>query len=456
MDADTPRPVAFMVMPFRRRPVPSPPEGAPREIDFDALWFTAFKPALEQLGYLAVRADGDVGSVIIKDMLERLAFADLVLADLTLPNGNVYYEVGVRHVAKQANCVLVAASWSKQLFDVDQMRSLRYPLADGTVPAASAAAIQQLLIEQLDVLKNAETPYHEFVTHKFDADVFRDQIERLSAFQTDVQAIRLLSDQQERIRRVDALVERCKPSLELREVAFELLMLVRDTLSWQALLAFLEQLPSDLQMEGFTREQRLLAQAKLGDDATAIAGLKELMRWQGESAERMGLIGGRYKKLWRQARRERLERGEELASLQEDGYLEDAIEHYRLGANLDLNEYYCASNLPLLLNARSAPGDGEEAAFFDRLIKMVTQRKISRNEDDGWARATLLGAAFRGGDAAEVARLAREVVREGPAAWQLETTLADINDTLAGMAESPTRQQLARTRDQLAALIPAP
>ena len=444
-----------MVMPFRKRPVPSPPQGAPPEIDFDALWFEAFKPALEQLGYLAVRADSDVGSVIIKDMLERLAFADLVLADLTVPNGNVYYEVGIRHVARQTNCVLIAAQWSKQLFDVDQMRSLRYPLSDGSVPAETAAAIQKILIDQLDTVKNSKTPYHELVTDKGASSVFREQIERLSAFQTQVQAIRIVPDKKERARRVQSLIELCKPSLEMREIAFELLMLVRDNLSWEALLEFIHSLPPDLQKDGFTREQQLLAQAKLGDDAAAIAGLQNLVQWQGQTPERMGLLGGRYKRLWRKAREERLAAGEPTPGLVEDGYLDSAIEHYRLGSELDLNEYYCVCNLPALLRARGGPGDEEEAAFFDRLTKVATQRKIKRNEDDGWARPTLLGAAFRLGDGAEVARLAREVVREGPAAWQLETTLADLSDGVAAMPESPTRQQLAKIRDQLAALIPS-
>ncbi len=69
--------------------------------------------------------------MIITQMIERLYFADLVLADMTIPNGNVYYEVGIRHAAKEIGCVLLAADWSKQLFDVAQMRTMRYPLAEG-------------------------------------------------------------------------------------------------------------------------------------------------------------------------------------------------------------------------------------------------------------------------------------------------------------------------------------
>ncbi len=63
------RPVAFMVMPFRERSVPSPSEGTPSTIDCDALWDRAFRPALEELGYMAIRADMEVGSVIVKDLL---------------------------------------------------------------------------------------------------------------------------------------------------------------------------------------------------------------------------------------------------------------------------------------------------------------------------------------------------------------------------------------------------
>ncbi len=80
-----------------------------------------------------MRADQDTGALIINQMLERLYFADLVLADMTIPNGNVYYEVGIRHAAKKTGCVLLAADWSKQLFDVAQMRTVRYPMPDGNI-----------------------------------------------------------------------------------------------------------------------------------------------------------------------------------------------------------------------------------------------------------------------------------------------------------------------------------
>jgi hypothetical protein len=38
-------------------------------------------------------------------MLKRLYFADLVSADMTIPNGNVCYELGIRHAAPKTGRV---------------------------------------------------------------------------------------------------------------------------------------------------------------------------------------------------------------------------------------------------------------------------------------------------------------------------------------------------------------
>ena len=56
---------------------------------------------ITELGYESVRADQDTGASIILEMLERLFFSDLVVADLTIPNGNVYYEIGIRHASRE-------------------------------------------------------------------------------------------------------------------------------------------------------------------------------------------------------------------------------------------------------------------------------------------------------------------------------------------------------------------
>ena len=128
-----PKPLCFMVMPFGTKPVVPAVQGAPARIDFDKLWHEALDPTLRALGYETFRADQDTGSMIIHEMLARLYFSDLVVADMTIPNGNVYYEIGIRHAARDVGCVLIAADWSQPLFDTQQMRRITYPLADEAV-----------------------------------------------------------------------------------------------------------------------------------------------------------------------------------------------------------------------------------------------------------------------------------------------------------------------------------
>src|SRR6476469_2296530 len=113
-----PRPVCFMVMPFGVKD-PRATAPAPARVNFDVLWEKALRPGLDGLGYQPVRADQDLGALIIAEMLERLYFSDLVIADVTIPNGNVYYELGIRHAARDKGCVMVGADWAEPLFDVD-------------------------------------------------------------------------------------------------------------------------------------------------------------------------------------------------------------------------------------------------------------------------------------------------------------------------------------------------
>src|SRR5215813_1290243 len=143
------KPHCFMIIPYGRKPTEAPVGQGVAEVDFNALWDRAFVPVIETLGYEPVRADQDTGALIVNQMFERLYFADLVLADMTIPNGNVYYEVGIRHAAKEKGCVLLAADWSRQLFDVTQMRTVRYPLPEGMITEQTAKGIHAAVTDKI-------------------------------------------------------------------------------------------------------------------------------------------------------------------------------------------------------------------------------------------------------------------------------------------------------------------
>jgi len=344
-DSVAPRPVCFMVMPFGIKDVANANEGAPARLDCNALWEKAFKPAIEAAGYIAVRADMDTGAVIVQDMIERLAYADLVLADVSLPNGNVYYEVGLRHAAREKGCILFCADWSRQLFDIDQFTATRYALTEGTVPDRDALRIRDVVRDGIARMRDTVNPWHKFVSDQRSegwsgkhSSVFHQQAEQLSAFQAETQAVRLIADAKKRKQRIrDLLAKTDNATLQLPSAALELLMLVRDSLDdWSEVKALIERLPEPTRNLAFFEEQRLLAESGLGNTETALAFLRQLVEQKGATPERMGLIGGRLKRLWNDERNARLDDSKETdPSPRERSMLNKAIEAYEHGMRLE-------------------------------------------------------------------------------------------------------------------------
>ena len=125
----TNRPLCFVLMPFGKKAA-----GGATPIDFDAVYNSVIKPAVVAAGLDPIRADEEeTGGIIHKPMFERLVLCDYAIADLTLANANVFYELGVRHAAKSRSTVLLFAEGHGRLpFDVEQLRALPYKLgADG-------------------------------------------------------------------------------------------------------------------------------------------------------------------------------------------------------------------------------------------------------------------------------------------------------------------------------------
>ncbi len=447
-----PRPICFMVMPFGEKPVQPPMEKAPDKINFDRLWEKALLPVIKELGYEPVRADQDVGALIIHEMLERLYFSDLVLADMTIPNGNVYYEVGVRHASKKTGCVLVSADWTKPLFDVNQMRRVTYPLPEGQITDETATGIRAALKTGIENLAAGDSPlfqalpgYPTAVDPKR-ASSIRRLLEDLSAFQAKARAVRLASEDKRREMALKLRDENPPSSAVIQSVALDVLYLLRDCANWEDVLAYIDSLPQPIRDLDVVYEQRCLAQSKTGDHLTAIAALEELIKTRGDSSERQGLIGGRYKKLAAEAKK----RGDDRNYRK---YLDLAIAHYEHGIKLDLNDYYPTSNLPRLYRERNRKGDEERALVAAHLTCLACERAKERNPNDEWVRPTLLGMAFDAGDVETAERLVDEIRMEGPARWKLDTTLADLERSVAQLKDPDTQSNLCKLLQELQALL---
>jgi hypothetical protein len=443
-------PVCFMVMPFGEKPTQLSGGKGPVRIDFDALWEKALSPLIRDLGYEPVRADKDLGALIIKEMIERLTLADLVVADVTVPNANVYYEIGVRHAAQESGCVLISAEWASPVFDLAQMRQMRYPLPEGRITDATAEAVRAALEKDIAALAEGKSPIFAAVPgfpKKLDpqsADSFRRFVEELSGFQAKVRAVRATASEERAARALALREEFAGRKTLVPAVAVELMQLLRDCAGWEPMLEFIDALPEPLRRLPIVEEQRCLAVSKTGKPQEAIGLLEELIKTGGESSERRGLLGGRYKWLFDRATTQ----GDRLR------YLDLAIEHYELGMYLDLNDYYPTSNLPRLYRIRGDEGDEDRARMAAAVTLAACERAKRQGSEDEWLNPTLLGAAFDAGDVTAAKRLYRQVAKTGYATWKLDTTLRDLERSVAALGDEGRRQALQPLLNALKGLLP--
>ncbi len=433
-------PICFMVMPYSTKPTGAPAgSGAPDKVNFDRLWEAALRPAIQNAGYEAVRANEDIGALIINEMIERLAISDLVLADVSIPNGNVYYEVGIRHAAQKQGCIMTAAAWSKALFDIDQMRQIRYPLPAESISEETAAEIIKIVQTAIPIMAAGDSPFYQVFPKfpEFDparATAFKKSVEELSNFQAEIIAARSATGDQRRTRALELRDRYYTGGPIQKAVAIELLYTLRDCTDWNTTLEFADKLPADLRNSPLVKEQRALALSKSGNHDDAIGALKELIQNSGDTSERRGLLGGRYKKKW--------------TITKDPADLSRAITEYENGMRLDLNDYYPSSNLARLYRTRNRKGDEDKARISASITLVACERARARNSNDEWLNPTLLGAAFDAGDVEKAQELADRVREDGPAAWKLDTTLDDCR-TAAQLCEEPRRTELLNIVVQL-------
>jgi hypothetical protein len=433
-----------MIMPYGIKPTGGPTgSDAPDKVNFDRLWEAALRVAIDKAGYEPVRANEDIGALIINEMIERLAMSDLVLADVSIPNGNVYYEVGIRHAAHRHGCLMTSATWAKPLFDIAQMRHIRYPLPAEFISNETAAEIVRIVQAAIPAMAAGESPFYQ-VFPKFPeydparATSLKKTLEELSRFQAELIAARTASGAERRTRAL-ALRDRYYTGGPIQKVvAIELLYTIRDCTDWDTTKQFIDSLPGDLRNLPLVTEQYALALSKSGDHDTAIGALLELIKTHGDTSERRGLLGGRYKKKW--------SANKDLADLSR------AIAAYETGMKLDLNDYYPSSNLSRLYRTRNRKGDDDKARIAAAVTLTACERARMRNAADEWLNPTLLGAAFDAGDVEKATELADQVMTEGAAAWKLGTTLEDCK-TAAGLHEEPRRSELLEIVGRLGALL---
>lgn len=118
----------FVVMPFGKRSFRGL-YGAHLAIDFDLVYRDLIRAAGLDAGWNVTRID-ELSSpgIISEQYLRRLFDAPIVIADVTMPNGNVFYELGIRHAIATGITLMTALEGTQLPFDIAHLRVLFYRL----------------------------------------------------------------------------------------------------------------------------------------------------------------------------------------------------------------------------------------------------------------------------------------------------------------------------------------
>jgi len=328
---------AFVVRPFGTR------EG----IDFDAVGQRLIEPALLDVEFSGdtTQAITEAGS-IHEDMFLELVGAQLVLADISIHNANVFYELGIRHALRPRATILLRAQSvagdPKIRADVPfDIHGLRYCTYDPEDPAASVEDLKRSIRETA-------------AAYRVDSPVYR----LLPDLVVDAAKLRVLP--LELVEQIDQ-ARRAKRKADLRLLAEDVqgmrfeepaLRLIAEALSGvgddagavEAWVRLRITRPND-----YDANHRLATlYAGQGDltrsDQTIARAFSNLTLTDSQRSELHALRGSNLKRHWRAAWQDGPSVEERQRRALRSPHLSEAIAQYVRGFDFDLDNYYTGLN----------------------------------------------------------------------------------------------------------------
>jgi len=163
----------FVIMPFGKK-------GTPDFTKNLKIYQQMIKPVLQECGYKAIRADEleHMGN-ITRDIIELLHSADLVVADLSGKNANVFYELGVRHTLFKCGTIPIIRDGEVPPFDIANYRAIFYNIEiDGPDLFMQELKSRIKTFERIDK-KKSDNPVYDILGDDFiKSDVNIDEMKR--------------------------------------------------------------------------------------------------------------------------------------------------------------------------------------------------------------------------------------------------------------------------------------
>jgi hypothetical protein len=336
----------FIVRPFGKKRV-AINEGQSVEVDFDAIDQALIKPALAANGL-----EGETTEVIAAagnirvDMFEMLITYDLVIADISIDNANVFYELGIRHGLRPKGTILLRFSTPGKDTPFD-LKTDRYIAYDRNDAGAAVALLTQSIKETVLSMRESgrpDSPVFGLLPALSPPDPaslvvvprsFQEAVEQAEAQTSDgATTLALLGDEARRVRwgrEGLRLVGRAQRRLSAFEAARETWEAVRKDLS--------DDIEANLMLA--TIYQRL------GNNVMASQACRRVLENKAAPPARRADAHSQL------ARNEKAAWAKDFAALEtQDGQqqaisdqrLIDAVEGYQAGFTEDLNDYYSGLN----------------------------------------------------------------------------------------------------------------
>jgi len=447
------RALCFVDMPFGKKA----DLASGTEIDFDQVYQSAIKPAIEDAGLEPLRGDEErTGGIIHGAMFARLLLAEFVVADLTMANPNVFYELGIRHAAKPFTTVPIFANVRALPFDVALVRAIPYELENGQMLATPAQKLRSELTKRLKEAAKASTPDSPLfqLLPRFPGidlphdvtDAFQDRVQHEERFREMLERAREQPTNEERRAALMKIqVELGELAVVQRSILVDLLLSYRAVEAWQEMVKLCEAMPQHLKEAVIVRQQWAFAlnrRNQSGDRDRAVRMLDDLVKLRGPDPETLGILGRVHKDRYRDAKA--------ANSIIAAAALDDAIDAYTRGFEADPRDYYPGVNAITLLIDKATPEAMQQADRLVPLVAFAVARRGGPTSSDYWDLATVLELACIGNDWPTAARVLPRVIAAARESFMPKTTADNL--ALLKQARSRQGQELSQVDELIAAL----
>lgn len=361
------------------------PFGTKQDIDFDAVERDLIEPALS-----AIKAEGRTTGEILEagnirtDMFAMLLQADLVIADITLHNANVFYELGIRHAYRPRMTMMIRGSkGDRHVFDLATDRYFTYDSdAPGNDVERLVAALRQSMgSERID------SPVLDLVPEAMPSDpkdlipaprAFVEEVERATPSRGDI----MTPGHAAKYGHLAVLAEEAATQTWAipgqRMVGRSLFNARRFDLARQVYARITETLPDDRDANSRLATIYRYLDEGARSDAAIDRALGAGTDADPDDVEFLALRGANAKSRWELAWNEAARPDEAALS---SAHLDAAIDAYRTAFHADLNHVFSGINALTLLTIRRALAQ-KLPEIWEELHEEEAAVELSRMERD--------------------------------------------------------------------------